>query len=130
MTTIFLLGYIGNADLTLVYLYQCIVSQRKVSARLLSTSRNEKINVKVMLSCLADGCKLPPYIVFKDKTAPKENFPKGAIVRCDEKDWMDEGLVLDWIKSLWCQCLTSLLGLLACHQSLPLTRFVATLLTQ
>ncbi|KAJ8285593.1 hypothetical protein GJAV_G00028610 [Gymnothorax javanicus] len=34
-----------------------------------------------MLSCTADRGKLPPYIVFKKKTLPKEKFPAGIIVR-------------------------------------------------
>lgn len=45
---------------------------------------------------------LPLYIVFKRKTIPKKNFPKGVIVRCHEKGWVNEALVLDWIKAVWC----------------------------
>ena len=55
-----------------------------------------------MLACLGDGTKLPPYVVFKQKTLPKNaNFPKGVIVRCQEKGWMDQGLVQDWLRTVW-----------------------------
>lgn len=55
-----------------------------------------------MLACLGDGTKLLPYVVFKRKTLPKNvNFPKGVIVRCQEKGWMDQGLVQDWLRTVW-----------------------------
>lgn len=64
-----------------------------------------------MLSRMADGRKLPPYVVVKKKTLPKrEKFPKN-VVHCQEKRWMDEALVLDWIKSVWSQRPRTLLGL-------------------
>lgn len=67
--------------------------------------------VTVMLSCTADGRKLPPYVVFKRKTLPKgEKFPKNVVIRCQDKGWMDESLVLDWIKSVWCRRPGALLG--------------------
>lgn len=54
-----------------------------------------------MLACLGDGTKLPPYVVFKRKTLPKNlNFPKEVVVRCQAKGWMDKQLVQDWRKSM------------------------------
>ena len=38
---------------------------------IVKTSRNEKARIKVMLTVLADGRKLPPYVVLKRKTIPK-----------------------------------------------------------
>ena len=49
-----------------------------------------------MLACLGDGTKLPPYIVFKRKT-----IPKNLNLRCQEKGWMDERLVQDWLRTVW-----------------------------
>lgn len=55
-----------------------------------------------MLACLGDGRKLPLYVVFKRKTLPKKMvFPPGLVVRCQEKGWMNEELVKDWLKTVW-----------------------------
>lgn len=105
--TKFQLGQIGNADQTPVYLDMPSAftvhekGSRQVCVR---TTGNEKTRVTVMLGCTADGRKLPPYVVFKRKTLPKnEKFPRSVIVRCQDKGWMDETLVLDWVKSVWCR---------------------------
>ncbi|KAL1432591.1 hypothetical protein MTO96_013063 [Rhipicephalus appendiculatus] len=66
---------IGNADQTPVYFDMAsnttvsVKGERDVN---LLTTGNEKLRFTVMLSCLADGTKLRPYIVFKRKTMPKE----------------------------------------------------------
>lgn len=39
-----------------------------------------------MLAVLADGMKLPPYVILKRKTMPKEQLPTGIIVRCQTQD--------------------------------------------
>ena len=66
------------------------------------TTGHEKDRFTVMLACLGDGTKLPPYVIFKRKTLPKNaNFPKEVIVRCQEKGWMDQGLVQDWLRTVW-----------------------------
>uniref|UniRef100_A0A668AVM8 Pogo transposable element derived with KRAB domain n=1 Tax=Myripristis murdjan TaxID=586833 RepID=A0A668AVM8_9TELE len=62
---------------------------------------NEKSRVTVMLTCLADGTKLPPYVILKRKTMPKDSMPAGIIVRAQEKGWMESGLVVDWLKVVW-----------------------------
>ena len=55
-----------------------------------------------MLACLGDGTKLPPYVVFKRKTLPKDLvLPRGIHVRAQAKGWMDESLVKDWLNSVW-----------------------------
>lgn len=54
-----------------------------------------------MLACLADGTKLPPYVVLKCKTLPKEATPAGIIVHAQEKGWMETELVVDWLKVVW-----------------------------
>uniref|UniRef100_A0A674MXE7 HTH CENPB-type domain-containing protein n=1 Tax=Takifugu rubripes TaxID=31033 RepID=A0A674MXE7_TAKRU len=57
------------------------------------------LRVTVMLACL--GTKLPPYVVLKRKTIPKEAMPAGIIVRAQEKGWMETELVVDWLKVVW-----------------------------
>ena len=54
-----------------------------------------------MLACTADGGKLPPYIVFKRKTMPKLPFPKGVIVKVQEKGWFDDKIMRDWLQRVW-----------------------------
>ena len=53
------------------------------------------------MTCLADGSKLPPYVILKRKTVPKDPMPAGIIVRAHEKGWMETGLVVDWLKVVW-----------------------------
>ncbi|TWW81780.1 hypothetical protein D4764_01G0015950 [Takifugu flavidus] len=38
----------------------------------------------------ANGQKLPPMVIFKRKTVPKENFPVGVSIKANSKGWMDE----------------------------------------
>ncbi|KAL1448368.1 hypothetical protein MTO96_044087, partial [Rhipicephalus appendiculatus] len=87
----FQLGQIGNADQTPVYLDMPSAltvhekGSRQVTVR---STGNEKMRVSVMLSCTADGHKLPPYVVFKLKTLPKgEKFPRNIVIRCQDKGW-------------------------------------------
>jgi len=55
-----------------------------------------------MLAATADGRKLPPLLILKRKTLPKsEAFPKDVIVRAQEKVWMMEELMLEWLKIVW-----------------------------
>lgn len=50
------------------------------------TLGNEKVHVAVLLAALADGMKLPPYVIPKRKTMPKEQLPTGIIARCQNQD--------------------------------------------
>jgi hypothetical protein len=55
-----------------------------------------------MLATTADGRKLPPLLILKRNTLPKsESFPKDVIVRAQEKGWMTEELMLEWLKIVW-----------------------------
>lgn len=100
----YLLGQMGNADETPVYFdmptnYTVdIVGTKTVSVK---TTGNEKMRVTVMLTVLADGRKLPPFIILNRKTMPKEKLPTGLIVRCQEKGWMNSELMQDWLKVVW-----------------------------
>lgn len=44
----------------------------------------EKQKCTLMLVVTADGCKLPPYIIFRRKTIPKGNSPRDIHVRIQE----------------------------------------------
>ncbi|KAG8175457.1 hypothetical protein JTE90_004150 [Oedothorax gibbosus] len=52
----------------------------------------------VMLTCMADGTKLKPVVIFKRKRLPKNaKFAARVLVRPQAKGWMDEDGVVDWI---------------------------------
>uniref|UniRef100_A0A8C4RKQ3 HTH CENPB-type domain-containing protein n=1 Tax=Erpetoichthys calabaricus TaxID=27687 RepID=A0A8C4RKQ3_ERPCA len=101
----YLMGQIGNADQTAVYFENPsnttvnAVGDKSVPVR---TGGREKQQCTVMLTILADGKKLPPYAIFKRKTLPKnEKFPPGIIIRAQQKGWMDNDLIIDWLKCVW-----------------------------
>ena len=49
------------------------------------TSGHKKTHFTVVLDCCADGTQLPPMIIFKRKTFPKEEIPSAVIVHMHEK---------------------------------------------
>ncbi|KAJ4436451.1 hypothetical protein ANN_19084 [Periplaneta americana] len=54
-----------------------------------------------MLAMTADGGKLPPYVIFKRKTIPKDDVPTGIHIRAQVKGWMDAEMVRDWVRTVW-----------------------------
>ena len=60
----------------------------------------EKQHFTVILSCLADGAKLKPAVVFKRKKMPKEKLPKNIIVLVQEKSWVDERIHFGWLRNV------------------------------
>lgn len=64
------------------------------------TTSNDKNRFTVVLTCLADGTKLPPVIIFKGKVwSPKTSPPpSGVVVWFQDKGWMDEPGMEKWIK--------------------------------
>uniref|UniRef100_A0A8D0DA03 HTH CENPB-type domain-containing protein n=1 Tax=Sander lucioperca TaxID=283035 RepID=A0A8D0DA03_SANLU len=98
------LDQIGNADQTPVFFdmpTSVNVAKKGDKSVIVRSTGNEKNRITVMLACLADGTKLPPYVILKRKTMPKETMPAGIIVRAQEKGWMDTDLVVDWLKVVW-----------------------------
>ena len=67
----------------------------------IKTTGHEKYHFTVVLACLADGTKLPPVVMFKRKTKPKDPVPRGVIVRVHPKAWMDEAGLVDWVTTVW-----------------------------
>ena len=101
----FELRHIGNADqtpLTFDIVTNSTVEEKGIKSVPVLTTGHDKDRFTVMLACLGDGTKLPPYVVFKRKTLPKKmTFPHGLVVRCQEKGWMNEELVKDWLNTVW-----------------------------
>ncbi|TWW64308.1 hypothetical protein D4764_03G0013160 [Takifugu flavidus] len=54
------------------------------------TTGQEKSLFTVVLGCHGNGQKLPPILIFKRKTLPKEAFPAGVVVKANQKGWMDK----------------------------------------
>jgi hypothetical protein len=77
------------------------VEERGSKSVSIKTTGNDKTRITCMLCITADGRKLPPYVVFKRKTLPKDKFPPGIYVRAQEKGWITEDLVRDWVKVMW-----------------------------
>lgn len=100
----FTLGQIGNADQTPVWFdmpsRRTVAVKEERQVRVMTTG-NEHNRFTVMLCCTADGHKLPPFIVFKRKTMPKETFPPKVIVRVNEKGFFTEETVLEWFRLVW-----------------------------
>ena len=99
------LSLIGNVDqtpLTFDMPANSTVDSKGTKSVSIMTTGHEKDRFTVMLACLGDGTKLPPYVVFKQKTLPKDLvLPRGIHVRAQAKGWMDESLVKDWLNSVW-----------------------------
>uniref|UniRef100_A0A8C5PNZ8 HTH CENPB-type domain-containing protein n=1 Tax=Leptobrachium leishanense TaxID=445787 RepID=A0A8C5PNZ8_9ANUR len=65
------------------------------------TTGNEKSSFTVVLGCQANGQKLPPMVIFKRKTLPKEKFPVGVIIKANPKGWMDEEKMSEWLREVY-----------------------------
>lgn len=102
--TAYLLSQIGNADQTPVFFdmpRNSTIDDKGASSVRVKTTGNEKLRCTAMLAITADGRKLPPYVIIKRKTLPKGKFPRGVHVRVQNKGWMDEALMKDWVKCVW-----------------------------
>jgi hypothetical protein len=62
---------------------------------LVKTTGHEQLRITVMLSVLADGRKLTPFVILKRKNLPKEKLSTGIILKYNEKGWMMEELMVE-----------------------------------
>ena len=75
------------------------IEKKGTSTVSIQTTGHEMNRFTVMLACMSDGTKLPPYIGFKRKTLPKGiKFPSGVNVHVKVKGWMNDELMMDWYK--------------------------------
>lgn len=98
------MSQIGNMDETPVMFD--MIGNRSVEVKgaktvPFKTTGHEKSHFTVVLSCLANGTKLRPMVIFKRKTMPNGNFPNGVFIHVHEKGWMDENGMHLWIKNIW-----------------------------
>lgn len=74
----------------------------RVGESTVKTVGPEKTHFTVVLSCLADGTKLHPVIIFKRKAMPKNlKIPAGVSVRVHPNGWMDKGGTKFWLRNVW-----------------------------
>lgn len=99
------LAFIGNMDETPLWLDMpgsttiTHSGQRSVPVR---TTGHDKNCFTVVLSAMADGRKLKPYVVFKGKRAiPELNKVPGVVVALSKNGWMNEKLTKDWVLHCW-----------------------------
>nr|AHN53440.1 DDE superfamily endonuclease [Nuttalliella namaqua] len=100
----FEISQIGNMDevpLTFDVPSNRTVDSKGAKSITIKTSGHEKTHYTVVLSCCADGTKLPPMLIFKRKTLPKEKIPRGVVVHIHDKGWMDENGMRLWIDKVW-----------------------------
>ena len=71
------------------------------SAVSIRTMGNEKSSLTVVLGCQAIDQKLPPMVIFKRRTLPKEKSPAGLIIKANPKGWMDEEMISDWLREVY-----------------------------
>ena len=90
----------NQTPLTFDLPYSTTVDVKGAKSVSINTTGNEKNRFTVMLVCTAAGGTLPPNVIFKRKTLPKVTWAKGAFIRCQDKGWMDDALMKDWIKAV------------------------------
>jgi hypothetical protein len=120
--TRFELGQIGNMDevpLTSDGPSNRTVDNKGSKTITIKTYGHEKTHYTVVLSCCADGTKLPPMIILKRNTVPKDKIPQGIVLHVQEKGWMDENGMKLWLEKVWVKRPGGLLkksSLLVCDQ--------------
>jgi hypothetical protein len=100
----YLLGQMGNADEIPVFFdmsANTTVDTKGSKSVLVKTTGHENLRITVMLSVLADGRKLTPFVILRRKNLPKEKLPTGNIFNCNEKGWVMEELMVEWLKEVW-----------------------------
>ena len=91
---------IGNMDETPAYFD--VVPGRTLDRKgqksiLLRTTGSEKRHLTVVLTVTASGDVLPPMVIFKGKQKLKLTHPDGVVVCVQEKGWMSEVLMHQYI---------------------------------
>jgi hypothetical protein len=98
------LTFIGNMDetpMTFDLPSNTTIDELGAHSISIRTTGHEKSNFTVVLTCMADGTKLPPLVIFKLKNIPRCNFPSEVIVRANPTGWMNENEMLYWIENVW-----------------------------
>jgi hypothetical protein len=100
----YLLGQMGNTAKTPVFFdmpANTTVHTKGLKSVLVKTTGLEKLRITVMLSAMSDGRKLTPFVILRRKNLPKEKLPTGIIFKYNEKGWMMEEPMVEWLKEVW-----------------------------
>ena len=90
------LGNMGEVPLTFDVPSNKTVDVKGAKTIMIKTSGNEK----TLLACCDDGTKLPPLLILKRKTQPKDVIPHGIYIHVHSKGWMNgEGMKL-WLEKV------------------------------
>ena len=96
---------IGNMDETPVWLDMpgdSTIARRGSRSVPVQTTGHEKSRFTVVLSAMADGRKLKPYIIFKGvRPIPELKQVQGVVVALSKNGWMNENLTKDWVNRVW-----------------------------
>jgi len=106
---------IANFDETNVYFSPPIRSTiaHKGSKTVAIRTPDSNNRCTAMLGVTMAGYKFPPYIVYSGKVtrcgrirrelanARANHYPPGLVYQCQEKAWMDEATMLDWVETVW-----------------------------
>jgi hypothetical protein len=98
------LKYIGNMDETLMWFdmpSNSTINQKGAKTVSIRMTGYEQSSFTVILTCMADGTKLPAVCIFKLQKIPKEKFPHGVHIRANKKGWVNEQEMLWWIETVW-----------------------------
>ncbi|XP_046880826.1 uncharacterized protein LOC124470774 [Hypomesus transpacificus] len=93
---------VGNMDEVPMFFDapQTVASVGEKSVKVTTTGL-ERTHFTAVLSCMADGTKLPPCIIFKRVTMPREKFPPGCFVMCNKEGRVNKEVMSEWLKVCW-----------------------------
>lgn len=79
-----------------------IIDLRKKNHYFTLDQIGEETRFIMVLSCLADGSKLPQVLIFQKENLPKNvKFATGVLFQTQNKGWMDEGNVNGCLRKVW-----------------------------
>jgi len=108
--------FILNMDQTPVYFSMSskktyeLIGKKTIHIR---TSTNDTKRVTVAVTIAADGTVLPSTLVFKGKPGGRiekkefTTYPNGHFYKCQENAWMDEEVMIAWVKDVLAQYVTT-----------------------
>ena len=94
---------IGNMDETPPFfdvVPGCTIDKIGRKSVLIRTTGRDKIHLTVTLTVTASGKMLPSFIIFKGKRPLKLTHPSGVVVCVQEKGWIDETLMICYIREI------------------------------
>ncbi|XGW16754.1 hypothetical protein V3C99_001862 [Haemonchus contortus] len=95
------LGNIDKVPVPFDIIYERTVDVKGRENIKIDSTGHENSNFTVVLGVTAAGEKLKPMLIFKKKLMQKGEFPPDVIVKTNEKGWMNQELMKEWIVEVW-----------------------------